>query len=137
MTRRMPFHRLVVWGSLALATLTGCPDHSTTTTTLPTAPTPPPTESILIFVGGQCHVAASAVVCRDASRSEPQGRLAAIDWELINTTSGLSQGSTPSAPGGEISFTGLATGRYQVNQTVSAQDRTSQMRTYGPLIVGF
>jgi len=94
------------------------------------------TESVSIFVGGECRVAASAIVCRDASRSEPPGSLMAVDWELISISSGLSQGSTPSPPGGEISFTGLAPGNYQVNQTVSARGGTIQGKTYGPLIVG-
>jgi len=92
-------------------------------------------EIVSIFVGGQCQVAAGTIVCRDASRSEPQNRLTAIDWELINSSTGLSQGSLPRAPGGEISFTGLAAGTYQVNQTVSAQDGSKEEKTYGPLTV--
>lgn len=93
------------------------------------------TEIVSIFVDGQCHVAASTIVCRDASRSDPPDSLTAVDWELISAFTGLSQGSTPSPPGGEISFTGLAPGSYQVNQTVSARDGTFQERTYGPLVV--
>ena len=127
-------HHLVLCGGLALAALAGCQDHSSPTS--PPSPTPPSPETVSIFVGGQCRVASNAVVCRDASRSEPQNHLSAVGWELINSSTGLSQGSSPSSPGGEISFTGLATATYQVNQTVFAQDGSSQGRTYGPLSVG-
>ena len=132
MTRRKRSYRLVLFGGLVLATLAGCEDHSSSS-----SPSPPllPTETVSIFVGGQCRVAVSRIVCRDSSRSEPQNRLRAIDWELFSGSTGLSQGSTPSAPGGEISFTGLATDSYQVNQKVSAQDGSSQERTYGPFTI--
>ena len=93
------------------------------------------TEIVSIFVGGECRVAASTIVCRDASRSDPPGSLTAVDWELISASAGLSPGSIPSLPGGEISFTGLASGNYQVNQMVSARDGTIQERPYGPLVV--
>jgi len=108
---------LVLWSSVALVMLAGCDKDSPTDTT------------VSIFVGGQCLVAANTIVCRDASRSEPTGR------ELTSGTTGLSLAVLPSAPGGEISFTGLANGSYQVNQTVSAQDGSAQERTYGPFTV--
>lgn len=126
--------RFVVWGSLALATLAGCEERSSSYSR-PPSPSPLPTEVVSIFVGGQCRVATNTIVCRDASRSEPENRLTAVGWELINGSSGLSQGSAPSEPGGEISFTGLAAGSYQVNQSVYAKDGSSQGRTYGPLNV--
>ena len=66
-------HHLVLCGSLALTALTGCQDHSYGHSTSP-SPTPLPTEIVTIFVGGQCRVAASTIVCRDSSRSEPQNR---------------------------------------------------------------
>jgi hypothetical protein len=94
-----------------------------------------PTETVSIFVGGQCHVAANTIVCRDASRSEPQSLLTAVGWEVFSASTGLSQGASPSAPGGEVSFTGLAADTYQVNQTVSAHGGASQGRTYGPLTI--
>jgi hypothetical protein len=115
--------RLVLWSSVALATLVGCHKNSPTDTT------------VNIFVGGQCLVAANTIVCRDASRSEPANRLTVVDWELTSGTTGLSLAVLPSAPGGQISFTGLANGTYQVNQLVSAQDGSAQERTYGPLTV--
>jgi hypothetical protein len=99
------------------------------------SPSPSPNETVTIFVGGQCHVAASTIVGRDSSRSEPQNRLTKIDWELINSATGVSQGVAQSSPGGEIAFTGLLAGNYQVNQTVSASDGSEQERTYGPLNV--
>jgi hypothetical protein len=122
MTRCKQSHRLVLWSSLALATLAGCDKGSST-------------ETVSIFVGGQCRIATNTIVCRDASRSEPENRLAVVDWELISGSTGLSQGVLPSAPGGEISFAGLAAGNYQVNQTVSAQDGSTQGRSYGPFTV--
>lgn len=122
MTRRKPLHRLVFWTSLTLATLAGCDKDS-------------PTETVTIYIGGQCRAAASTIVCRDASRSEPQKRLTIVDWELISGSTGLTQGVLPSAPGGEVSFPGLATGTYQVNQKVSARDGSEQERTYGPFTV--
>jgi hypothetical protein len=91
---------------------------------------------VSIFVGGQCIVAANTIVCRDASRSEPPESLTVVDWELTSGTTGLSLAVLPSAPSGEISFTGLANGSYQVNQTVSAPDGSVQQRTYGPFTVG-
>lgn len=123
MTLRKPSHCLVLWSSLVLAALAGCDKDS-------------PTEPVSIFVGGQCIVAANTIVCRDASRSEPPNSLTVVDWELTSGTTGLSLAVLPSAPGGEISFTGLANGSYQVNQTVSAQDGSMQQRTYGPFTVG-
>jgi hypothetical protein len=102
--------------------LTGCDNDS-------------PIETVTIFVGGQCRVVANTIVCRDASRSEPANRLTVVDWELISSSTGLSQGVLPSAPGGEISFTGLVAGSYQVNQTVSAQDGSTQGRSYGPFTI--
>jgi hypothetical protein len=134
MNGRKP-HHLVLCGSLALATLSGCRDHSTSHSPSP-SPSPSPTEVVSIFVGGQCRVAANTIVCRDTSRSEPQNRLTKISWELIESSTGLSQGVAPSSPSGEISFTGLTATTYQVNQTVSASDGSEQERTYGPLVVG-
>ncbi|HEV7504811.1 MAG TPA: hypothetical protein VGS07_07875 [Thermoanaerobaculia bacterium] len=133
MTRRKRFYRLVLCGSAALAALAGCQDHSHTSSAVvvPTLPTDP----VSIVVGGQCHGSGSTIVCRDASRSEPQSRLTAVDWELISISTGLSQGVSPSAPGGEVSFTGLSFDTYQVNQTVSAQGGSTQERTYGPFII--
>ncbi len=131
MTRRKQSCRLVLCSSLVLATLAGCEENSSSTSP---PPVPSPTEIVSIFVGGQCRVAANTIVCRDASRSEPQNRLTAIDWELFNS-SGISQGASPTAPGGEVSFTGLTDGSYQVNQRVSARDGSAQARTYGPLII--
>ena len=122
MARRNRLHHRVLWISLALVPLAGCNKNS-------------PTETVSIFVGGQCLVAANTIVCRDASRSEPQNRLTVVDWELTLSSSGLSLGVLPSAPGGTISFNGLAAASYQVNQTVSAQDGSSQQRSYGPLAV--
>jgi len=122
MTRCLQSSRLVLWISLALTTMAGCNKHS-------------PTETIDIFVGGQCLIAANTIVCRDASRSEPQNMLTVVDWELVSGSTGFSLAVLPSAPGGTISFTGLATGSYQVNQTVSAQDGSQQERTYGPFTV--
>lgn len=131
MTRRKQSLRLVLCGSLVLATLAGCEENSSSSSP---SPLPLPTEIVSIFVGGQCRVAANTIVCRDASRSEPQNRLTAIDWELFNSF-GISQGASPTAPGGEVSFTGLADGSYQVNQQVYARDGSAQERTYGPLII--
>ncbi|MBW8879595.1 MAG: hypothetical protein JF614_32075 [Acidobacteria bacterium] len=130
MIRCKRVHRLVLCGSLALAMLAGCQAHSTSS-----SPSPLPTETVSIFVGGQCHVAANTIVCRDASRSEPQSLLTAVGWEVFSASTGLSQGASPSAPGGEVSFTGLAADTYQVNQTVSAHGGASQGRTYGPLTI--
>jgi hypothetical protein len=132
MIRRKRSCRLFVWGSLVLTTLAGCEERSSSS---PRPSSPLPTEIVSIFVGGQCRVAANTIVCRDASRSEPEGRLAAVDWELISSSSGISQGGLPSPPRGEIAFTGLAPGTYQVDQSVYAQDGSSQERTYGPLVV--
>jgi hypothetical protein len=115
--KRRPY--LILWTSVALAMQAGCHKGS-------------PTETVSIFVGGQCRVAANAIGCRDASRSEPQNRLTVVDWELIG---GPTRGSQPSAPGGEVSFTELATGTYQVNQSVSALDGSTQERIYGPFSV--
>jgi hypothetical protein len=134
MTRRKQFYCLVLCGSLALTTLAGCETNSSSSSSPSTSPASP-TETVSIFVGGQCRVAANTIVCRDASRSEPQNRLTAIDWELISGSSGISQGASPTAPGGEVSFTGLTAGSYQVNQRVSAQDGSAQGRTYGPLTI--
>lgn len=123
MTRRKKSRRLTLCIGLALVTLAGCDKGS-------------PTETVSIFVGGQCLITANTIVCRDASRSEPQNRLTVVDWELVNGSTGLSLGVLPSPPGGQISFTGLVTNSsYQVNQTVSAQDGSSQERTYGPFTV--
>lgn len=120
MTRRR--RSLFLCISFSLPLLTGCHKDS-------------PTETVSIFVGGQCILATNTIVCRDASRSEPQSRLAVVDWELVRGATGLSQGVLPSAPGGQIAFTGLAPGSYQVNQTVSARNGTQQEKTYGPLTV--
>lgn len=122
MILRKKSHHLVLWSSLALATLASCNEGS-------------PTETVSIFVGGQCFIAANTIVCQDASRSEPTNRLTVVDWELTSSLTGLPLGVLPSAPGGQISFTGLATGNYQVNQLVSARDGSVQERSYGPLSV--
>lgn len=135
MTRREPSHHLLLLcGVLVLVLLGGCKDHSSPTA--PPEPTPKPPETVSIFIGGQCRASTNTIVCRDASRSEPANRIAFIEWELISNSTGLSQGSTPSSPGGEISFTGLADDNYQVNQTVSAQNGSMQQRTYGPFYIG-
>ncbi len=123
MTLRKSSHRLALWSSVVLATLAGCHKNS-------------PVEPVSIFVGGQCIVATTTIVCRDASRSEPPSSLTIVDWELTSGTTGLSLAALSGAPGGEISFTGLTNGNYQVNQTVSARDGSIQQRTYGPFTVG-
>jgi len=120
MTRRK--RSLFLCLSLCLSMLAGCNKDT-------------PTETVSIFVGGQCILATNTIVCRDASRSEPQNRLAVVDWELVRGSTGLSQGVLPSAPGGQIAFTGLAPGSYQVNQTVSARNGSQQEKTYGPFTV--
>lgn len=122
MPRRKQSSRFVLCLGLSLATLAGCDKDS-------------PTEEVSIFVGGQCLAAANIIVCEDASRSEPEDRLTIVDWKLISGSTGLTQRVQPSAPGGEISFTGLTAGTYQVNQAVSARDGSSQERTYGPFTV--
>jgi len=132
MTGRKPYH-LVLCGSLALAALAGCQDHSSGSSP---APSPSPTEIVTIFIGGRCNVDGPTIACEDASRSDPQNRLTKVNWELIKVSTGRSQGVTPSSPGGEISFTGLFATDYQVNQTVFASDGSSQQKTYGPLSVG-
>lgn len=94
-----------------------------------------PTEAVAIFVGGQCLLATNTIVCGDASRSEPPNRLAVVDWELVSGSTGLTQRLLPSAPGSQIAFPALATGTYEVNQTVFADDGSRQERTYGPFTV--
>jgi hypothetical protein len=96
-----------------------------------------PTENVIanIYIGGQCRTAPSTIVCRDTSRSEPVGHLSIIDWELIQTATGRSQGTLPSGPGDEVSFPGLSVGSYQVNQRVSATDGMVLQRTYGPFAI--
>lgn len=69
------------------------------------------------------------------SGSEPAERLTVVDWELTNGTTGLSLAVLPSAPGGKIFFTDLASGTYQVNQTVTAKDDSAQERSYGPFTI--
>lgn len=120
MTRRKRAIFLCI--SFSLPMLAGCHKDS-------------PTETVSIFVGGQCILATNTIVCRDASRSEPKNRLSVVDWELVRGSTGLSQGVLPSAPGGQIAFTGLAPGSYQVNQTVSARNGEQQEKTYGPFTV--
>jgi hypothetical protein len=90
---------------------------------------------VKIFVVGNCHVYKWTIVCRDESRSKPQDGLAAVDWELFDSASGVSQEKLPGTPGGRISFTGLAAGVYEVTQSVSAQDGSTRQRTYGPFDV--
>ena len=132
MTRRKQSYRLVLCGTLILVALVGCETHSSSTSPPPALS---PTESVSIFINGQCHVAANTIVCRDSSRSEPRDRLTAVDWEVFSGSTGISQGGSPSAPGGQVSFTGLTTGSYQVTQRVSAQGGSAQERTYGPFTV--
>ena len=134
MTRRKQSPCLVLSCSLVLALLVGCETSSSSSSSSPPSPSSP-TEAVTIFINGQCHVAANTIVCRDASRSEPRDRLTAVDWEVFSGSTGISQGGSPSAPGGQVSFTGLTTGSYQVTQRVSAQDGSAQERTYGPFTV--
>lgn len=110
---------LVLCLSLSLA---GCDKHSST-------------EPTTIFVGGECLVSTNTIVCTDASRSEPQNRLMVVDWELLDGSTGLSLRVWPTAPSGQVSFTGLASGTYQVDQSVSSRDGSAQERTYGPFTV--
>jgi hypothetical protein len=126
-------HYLVLCGGLALAALAGCEQKSSPTA--PPSPSPLPTEMVSILVGGDCHASSSSILCRDKSLSEPRNGLSAVGWELFNDA-GLPQGSSPSSPGGEVSFTGLAAAKYHVNQTVFAKDGSSQTRTHPDLVVG-
>jgi hypothetical protein len=128
-------HPLVLCGSLTLAMLTGCQDHSSPTAPSP-EPSPQPTENVSLFAGGQCHVATNTIVCRDLSRSEPQNRIKSVEWELVSSTTGIPLQSTSKPSGADVSFPGLAPGIYQVDQTVIGQDGAQQARTYGPLSVG-
>ena len=94
-----------------------------------------PTEVISILIGGQCRTSGARIECEDDSRSAPSDQLTAVSWELRSSTTGISIDRRQSEPEGEVSFSGLDTDTYDVEQAVEASDGSIVQQVHGDLII--
>ena len=92
-----------------------------------------------IHLSGQCRVASSRrIVCEDESTTTPRDKVLTILFQLRNAVTGTPVESKSISPGSiprEVSFSGLATGSYEIRHTVQALDCSSTFTTYAGLEV--
>ena len=93
----------------------------------------------LIHLSGQCRVAGShRIVCEDESTTSPREKVLNVVFQLRNAVTGTPVETKSIQPGTiprEASFSGLASGEYEVRHTVQARDCSSTFTTYAGLEV--
>ena len=91
----------------------------------------------LIHLSGQCRVAGShRIVCEDESTTTPGDKVLNVVFQLRNADTGTpveTRSVNPGALPREVSFSGLATGSYEVRHTVQARDCSVTFTTYAGL----
>jgi hypothetical protein len=93
----------------------------------------------LIHLSGQCRVAGNRrVVCEDETTTTPREKVLNVVFQLRNAATGTPVETKSVDPGSiprEVSFSGLASGSYEIRHTVQAQDCSSTFTTYAGLEV--
>ncbi|HKH46372.1 MAG TPA: hypothetical protein VKM72_17060 [Thermoanaerobaculia bacterium] len=92
-----------------------------------------------IHLSGQCRVAGShRIVCEDETTTTPGEKVLNVVFQLRNAVTGTPVETRSIQPGTiprEVSFSGIASGEYEVRHTVQARDCSSTFTTYGGLEV--
>lgn len=92
-----------------------------------------------IHLSGQCRTAGShRIVCEDESTTTPGEKVLNVVFQLRNAVTGTPVETKSIQPGTiprEASFSGIASGEYEVRHTVQARDCSSTFTTYGGLEV--
>lgn len=98
-------------------------------------PTPTSPDSVTVLTSGRVTSSTPGTIeCEDTSRTIPADQAAAVRWTVRLVASG---DSASSAPGGEVTFTGLAAGTYTVEQVVILKDQSeAPPKTYSVVVTG-
>jgi hypothetical protein len=92
-----------------------------------------------IHLSGQCRVAGNhRIVCEDESTTTPGEKVLDVVFQLRNAVTGAPVETKSLSPGPiprEASFSGLASGEYEVRHTVQARDCSAAFTTYAGLDV--
>lgn len=92
-----------------------------------------------IHLSGQCRVAGShRIVCEDESTTTPGEKVLNVVFQLRNAVTGAPVETRSVNPGTlprEVSFSGIASGDYEVRHTVQARDCSAAFTTYADLEV--
>ena len=127
--------------AFALATLLGACESNTPTEPkdLEVPATLCETGPYLIHLSGQCRVASNRrIVCEDETTTTPREKVLNVVFQLRNADTGAPVETKSISPGAvprEVSFSGLATGTYEVRPTVPAKDCAATFTTYASLEV--
>jgi hypothetical protein len=127
--------------AFALATLLGACESNTPTEPkdLEVPATLCETGPYLIHLSGQCRVASNRrIVCEDETTTTPREKVLNVVFQLRNADTGAPVETKSISPGAvprEVSFSGLATGTYEVRHTVQAKDCAATFTTYASLEV--
>jgi hypothetical protein len=93
----------------------------------------------LIHLSGQCRVASNRrIVCEDETTTTPREKVLNVVFQLRNADTGAPVETKSVSPGAiprEASFSGLASGSYEVRHTVQAKDCAATFTTYASLEV--
>jgi hypothetical protein len=92
-----------------------------------------------IHLNGQCRVASShRIVCEDESTTTPGEKVLDVVFQLRNAVTGAPVETRSVQPGPvprEVSFSGIASGEYEIRHTVQARDCSAAFTTYAGLDV--
>ncbi|HKH45111.1 MAG TPA: hypothetical protein VKM72_10650 [Thermoanaerobaculia bacterium] len=92
-----------------------------------------------IHLSGQCRVAGShRIVCEDETTTTPGEKVLNVVFQLRNAVTGTPMETKSIQPGTiprEASFSGIASGEYEVRHTVQARDCSATFTTYAGLEV--
>ncbi|HKH44470.1 MAG TPA: hypothetical protein VKM72_07390 [Thermoanaerobaculia bacterium] len=92
-----------------------------------------------IHLSGQCRVAGShRIVCEDESTTTPGEKVLDVVFQLRNAVTGTPMETKSLQPGPiprEVSFSGIASGEYEVRHTVQARDCSAVFTSYAGLDV--
>jgi hypothetical protein len=92
-----------------------------------------------IHLSGQCRVAGSRrIVCEDESTTTPGEKVLNVVFQLRNAVTGApveTRSVNPGALPREVSFSGIASGEYEIRHTVQARDCSAAFTTYADLEV--
>jgi hypothetical protein len=92
----------------------------------------------LIHLSGQCRVASGSrrIVCEDETTTTPREKVLNVVFQLRNADTGTpveTKSLNPGAIPREVSFSGLASGSYEIRHTVQARDCSATFTTYAGL----
>jgi hypothetical protein len=108
-----PIHYYIIILICAIFLLPGCEIKDTRT---PTQPDEEPVYVTVLTSGRVTSPAPGRIAVEDDSSTIPANEIAQVQW-VVRAPTGSSADSGTTAPGGELTFTGLPAGGYTVEQT--------------------